>query len=365
MQNSTFAQLMRLLRARLSLLIVGMIFISLVLIEAILLIPSVFGRRQELLDQIAAVSAGKVTWILVAFPEADGRQLLDQLRLLQNDPMLETSILGGAVYRRDGTLVGAFGEAPAAAVALHGVDAARAAQTPQGARYDVAWLTADRPEPYLLALRHNAAPAQTALLYYILRIIGAVALIAAFVTLVVMLSLGPFLIGPILTLRGDLSSAGEAIAADQLTPSFASASQQRRDELGEVINAFHAMFQQIAQAVQARRQVELELRAYLDEVAQVTDAAAAVERGAFSPASLATLAQRPDELGSLARVFVQMADELQRREALLRQQLAELSIEIDQQRRSQEVAQITNSSLFQELQAEVSELDLKAFWEGS
>lgn len=53
---------------------------------------------------------------------------------------------------------------------------------------------------------------------------------------------------------------------------------------------------------------------YLQQVAQLTAAAAAVQRGSFDPASLAVLAARPDGLGDLARVFRQMVEEQRGRE---------------------------------------------------
>ena len=52
----------------------------------------------------------------------------------------------------------------------------------------------------------------------------------------------------------------------------------------------------------------------------------------------------------------------QEQEALKRQ-LQELRIEIDQQKRAREVAEITQADYFQDLQAEVGNLDIDQFWE--
>ncbi|MDH4207901.1 MAG: response regulator, partial [Anaerolineae bacterium] len=59
--------------------------------------------------------------------------------------------------------------------------------------------------------------------------------------------------------------------------------------------------------------------AYLQNVARVTAAAAAVEAGEFEPESLADVAQRTDGLGQLARVFQSMAREVYAREQRLKQ----------------------------------------------
>ncbi|GET40657.1 PAS domain S-box protein [Microseira wollei] len=50
-------------------------------------------------------------------------------------------------------------------------------------------------------------------------------------------------------------------------------------------------------------------------------------------------------------------------EEALKRQLQELRIEIDQQKRAREVAEITQADYFQDLQAEVGNLDLDQFWE--
>lgn len=60
--------------------------------------------------------------------------------------------------------------------------------------------------------------------------------------------------------------------------------------------------------------------------------------------------------------ILQDITERRRLEADLRRQLEELQIEIDHGKRAQDVASITQSSYFQELQATVAEVDLDEFW---
>ncbi|MDH5235925.1 MAG: response regulator, partial [Gemmatimonadota bacterium] len=68
---------------------------------------------------------------------------------------------------------------------------------------------------------------------------------------------------------------------------------------------------------------------YLRQVTEVIDAAAAVERGTYSPGALAAITGRDDELGRLARVFDAMAVGVRAREARLEQQLAELRADVN------------------------------------
>lgn len=60
--------------------------------------------------------------------------------------------------------------------------------------------------------------------------------------------------------------------------------------------------------------------------------------------------------------IVQDITERKHREDELKRQLAELKIEIDQQQRQEEVATLTASSYFQEVQEEIADVDLDEFW---
>jgi HAMP domain-containing protein len=367
--NYYLHSLRRFFSARLSWRIVLWIFISIAVIELILLIPSVERRRQEILDQVEEVSTGKINWILTTYQDATPEELLEHVQQLQADPMLE-NILGGAVYSQSGDVVGVFGDAPelSAADAQRGERLYRA--QPDGDRYDVSWVAALPDGIYTIVIRHDAQGTRTALLVYGLRIVGLVIIISGFVTGVMMVVLGPGLINPILTLRQDLAKAGEAIAQGRLTAEFSSRQFRRRDELGEVISTFQRMFQEICTAVDKRRQVEQELRVsnqhmrrYLDQVDKITAAAMDVERDCFNPSCLAEVGDRSDELGNLARVFQRMVQEVKQREDHLRQQVSELRIEIDQARREREVQQVTQSDYFQELQSELDSLQTDFNWE--
>jgi MinD-like ATPase involved in chromosome partitioning or flagellar assembly/DNA-binding response OmpR family regulator len=89
---------------------------------------------------------------------------------------------------------------------------------------------------------------------------------------------------------------------------------------------------------------------YLQQVSQVTAAAADVEAERFEPESLDSVATRDDELGQMARVFQRMAREVYEREQRLKAQVQELRIQIDQVMKEREVAEITEARYFQELQ---------------
>jgi two-component system, cell cycle response regulator len=111
----------------------------------------------------------------------------------------------------------------------------------------------------------------------------------------------------------------------------------------------------IASALAAKRLRDLELE-YLEQVRRVTSAAEALESDAFDAAALGSVAARDDALGTLARAFVRMAGEVRAREEALRQQVRELTIEIDEARQASKVAEITDTDYFRTLRQRAAEL---------
>jgi two-component system, cell cycle response regulator len=108
----------------------------------------------------------------------------------------------------------------------------------------------------------------------------------------------------------------------------------------------------------ARKQLDDLEQEYLEQVDHVVAAAAAVEAGTFERRQLDDVARRDDALGQLARVFQRMATEVRARERRLKQEVRKLRIEIDEARAARQVAEITETEYFQDLQRKVSELRL-------
>jgi CheY-like chemotaxis protein len=111
----------------------------------------------------------------------------------------------------------------------------------------------------------------------------------------------------------------------------------------------------IGAALSAKRLRDLELE-YLDQVGRVIRAAEALEVDAFDVESLSSVVERTDALGILARTFVRMAGEVRAREEVLRRQVRELTIEIDETRQARKVAEITDSDYFRSLRGRAAEL---------
>jgi CheY-like chemotaxis protein len=104
-----------------------------------------------------------------------------------------------------------------------------------------------------------------------------------------------------------------------------------------------------------KRLHDLELE-YMEQVGYVVEAATAVETATFAPESLDAVAARHDALGQLARVFRRMAREVITRERALKQEVRQLRIEIDAGRAATQVAEITGTKYFQDLQRKADQL---------
>jgi two-component system, cell cycle response regulator len=94
------------------------------------------------------------------------------------------------------------------------------------------------------------------------------------------------------------------------------------------------------------RDVELD---HLAQLERVISAAVALQHGSHDLSVLAPVAQRTDDLGTLARVFGRMAGEVRSREEALREQVDRLRIEIDRGRIGTRVAEVTESDHYRAL----------------
>ncbi|HSR20097.1 MAG TPA: cache domain-containing protein [Anaerolineales bacterium] len=81
--------------------------------------------------------------------------------------------------------------------------------------------------------------------------------------------------------------------------------------------------QLFSEALENLRQVEI-----------LTNAAGAIQQSAYEPEMVRSVAERPDALGELARVFRNMADEVRTREQRLKRQLAQLQLDIEEKQQA-------------------------------
>ncbi len=254
---------LKMTRSRLSRRIVFYVFISVVVIETIILIPSYAKREQDLLQQLRVLATAQIDVLMDMLPAKAGQpEVFDYVKYLVMGP----HILGGTLYDVNGNIVGTFGEQPDLSFTNIIASGMLSQKSPDNLRVDDAWTATQLRRANVLILRQDASSVKQELWAYTLRIAGLVLIISMFVTAGAWLALHPIVVIPILRLRKDLILAGEALSNDSETPDFYAESVHRRDELGEVIKAFRQMYHRIAEAISERKKAERALKKSLEQV---------------------------------------------------------------------------------------------------
>jgi signal transduction histidine kinase len=238
------------------------VFVGIVGIEAIIFLPSAYRRKDEQLNIIAMTAGATVNTLAIAGPETS--RFVDRLsQLRQNAPLR-----GAALYSADGKLVNQFGTVTTFTF--------ESAQAKQGRlyygspwRYEIALPVTLQDGPHYLLLAYDASLVAQDLGAFSLRVFGLILLISLSVTVLMMWIISHRLINPILLLRSDVCRSGRAIAAGQPLEIFESQHYNTRNELLEVIQAFHQAHQQIVGAIVERNRSETNLQQTADQL-QIT-----------------------------------------------------------------------------------------------
>jgi sigma-B regulation protein RsbU (phosphoserine phosphatase) len=249
--------------SRLTRRIVFWVFISVILIETLIFIPSYNQKEKELLEQMKDISAARVVFAMrIVAPDASNEELYENIKQLHDGRI----VVGGSLYTSEGKKIGSFGEMPELPISNVNPASMTFLLNQDGSRYDIACSPVELQRDYRLILRHDSSSVQQELFSYFLRIAGLVLIISLVVTVGTWLPLRWIVVNPVLNLRNDLIRAGEALSQDQQTPEFYSANIQRNDELGEVIGAFHQMYRQISEAIDKRKKAEAALQQSFQQV---------------------------------------------------------------------------------------------------
>ena len=261
-------------KPKLSRRIGALVFLSLILVEGVVLIPSYFNRRRELLLAKETASQELLT---ITKEELSRGYDIDEIKNLFKDldkktNVNKTSIIkGAALYTIEGSLISRFGEpvqiVPNMNQAIKNHRLAK--MTNGGKRYEVAWCSYHLNYQYILIVSHDSSDIGAKLFGYVGRIFLAVFIIAIVVTGSTMIIVTVTIITPFLKLKDDFDRVVDAIKEKDAKPCFEtlSAIQLRsqmdmtiQDEMTEVFTAFHQMFDRIYDEMKQRQAVESALR---------------------------------------------------------------------------------------------------------
>ena len=97
-------------------------------------------------------------------------------------------------------------------------------------------------------------------------------------------------------------------------------------------------------------------RSIAKPIGELTITAEAIEQGSFDYDRLIQFADCRDDIGQLVRVFIHMAHQVKMREQKLKQQVVQLNFEIDEAKKERQVAAVTGTEYFQQLQQKAQRL---------
>lgn len=226
-----------LLRGRLTRRIGAAVFLSILVIETVILIPSYFSYERDLLVRLEHEGQATVRSLFTTGRHSD----LAMLKRTAVQVMEESRVLGGAFYPTYGDPPVLFGEAPKLAPHKPSEPWVVRKRSADGNRYDVAW-PSEFGSFYSVVARLDASWIAGELAAFVWRVLGLVLLISSFVTVVTMVIVGRLVIGPVLRLRQSVVAA----AADPGHPDRHAVDVAQDDELGEVMHAFNKMLADVA-----------------------------------------------------------------------------------------------------------------------
>ena len=219
---------------------------SIVLIEAIILIPSYRNYERDLLRRLEREGLATVKTLFLAHPNATEVDL----RRMTGDIVRESTVQGLAIHGKDGALVTAVGILPSLPDNLHGKSGFDGRWTDDGTGYLVRWSEQALGAPFVVTARLDSAWIGGELQAFVIRIIGLVLLISTFVTMATMAILSHSVLMPVLRLRRNLM----ATANDPEHPDLYTIDVDRKDELGDVMVAFNRMIHDVASTY--RREIQ-------------------------------------------------------------------------------------------------------------
>ena len=214
------------------------VLLAIVVIEAIILVPSYRNYERDLLTRLEETGEATVTAGLSLFSHFGNRDLLELGAALADNSLLK----GGAMYGTDGAAMGTFGEPPELTLGQARRRQFSPVRTKDGNRYEVVWPMDTGARPYTLIGRLDSSWIQPELNAFVLRIVGLVFVISLFVTGGTMLVLNRMLFSPLLALRQRML----ATTQDTEHPIRYAIESKRDDELGDVIAAFNSLLNRLS-----------------------------------------------------------------------------------------------------------------------
>ena len=229
-----------LLNCRLCRQLTTIVVLSILAIEAIILVPSWYLLRGNLYSRLEDQSRQVLT---LAFKGLDHHGL-DQLVETNAEALVQSRIRGVTVYDRKGEPLMSFGEAPALKPDRGVVEGLGPIRGGEGPLHEIAWPAADGILPLIVAARLDASHIGAELQSFALRVGGLVLIIAGFVSVAMAIAYRFLVINPLLAIRRNLQAAHQ----DPGHPERYKLALRRNDELGDTVASLNDLLDLLSEA---------------------------------------------------------------------------------------------------------------------
>lgn len=210
-----------LLRSPLARRVSAAVFATILVVEAVILLPSTLRKEEELLSGLRRVSGEILASTHRTAPQAAPRHIVESL---ERAPIVK----GATIFNDDGAIIATIGVEPKV---LPDSDV-RALRDDDGDTYHVLWRKDEIGMRHSVALAIDSSEISGEIWAFVWRITGLVLLIALSLTAGTMISMGFVVLRPLLSLRDALK---EGAGGDWAVRT--GRSMRRRDEIGDVYRA--------------------------------------------------------------------------------------------------------------------------------
>ncbi len=227
-------------KSRISWRIAFSVFLTIVVVQIGILLMTVSEYEQERLYELRETGRSAIAPVVahtVTNSYTSPVTNKDVQRLLNN-----TKLSGIAVYSAtEFNLLGSYGQQLALTL-YNGESIAQTYRSQDGSFFETIYKPTDLNRPYYIVARLDSSGISKQLYAYVRQSIMVTLLMSAFVTTVLMITLGHWLLEPILFLRNNLISASD----DPENPRLRDSPYNANDEIGGAIHIAHRLIQQNA-----------------------------------------------------------------------------------------------------------------------
>ncbi|WP_085909045.1 PAS domain-containing sensor histidine kinase [Kiloniella majae] len=240
-------------RSKLSTRIAITVFMSILIVEAAILVPSYNNFKRDLLARLADTGQ---TAVITGF-QNHVRSILGNGGAEQENPLITgekisriTRFKGGSLYDEGGEKIGSFGEVPELSLTDYMQNQEKARLNNDETRYDTVWLPQETGLPFVVISRLDASWIAAELTAFTWRIVGLVLLISVSISVVALVFLGRMVLNPLLELRGHLVRAQEDPGN---TDRVAMSGTLIKNEFGEMVTALNVLLTRVSDLRVAER----------------------------------------------------------------------------------------------------------------